>query len=90
MSRLDLSTFKNRNLIKFSIVFVIINFLINLKSLEFQYKHPKKKTQKFKVTVSNLYFHNLIANPIYCKFCYKIFSFNILDSQEFGPISKIC
>jgi len=54
MSRLDLSIFKNRNLKKFSIVFVIIIAPINLKSLEFQYKHPKKRTQGFKVTVPSL------------------------------------
>ena len=37
-----------------TIVFVIIDCLINLKSSGFQYKHPKKRTQKFKVMVSNL------------------------------------
>jgi hypothetical protein len=71
-------------------VFVIINCLINLKSSGFQYKHPKKKAKKFKVTVLNLQFHTLIVWSIYCKFCYKISNFDTLDSQGFALISQIC
>ncbi len=71
-------------------VVLIVNATINLKSLEFHYKHLKKKTQKFKVTVLNLQFHTLIACSIYYKFYYKISNFDTLDSQEFAPISQIC
>jgi hypothetical protein len=42
----------------------IVNVRINLKSSGFQYKHPKKRTQEFKVTVPSLQFHTLIAYPI--------------------------
>jgi len=31
-----------------------------------------------------------IAYSIYCKFCYRISDFDILNSQEFDPISQIC
>ncbi len=71
-------------------MFLIVNCPINLKSSGFQHKHPKKKAQKFKVTVLNLQFHTLIAWSIYYKFYYKISNFDTLDSQEFDPISQIC
>ncbi len=32
----------------------------------------------------------VVAYPIYCKYRYKIFNSNILDSQEFDPICQIC
>ncbi len=64
--------------------------MISLKSSGFQNKHSEKRTQKFKVTVLNLESHTLIAYWIYCKLCYKILNSNMLDSQEFDPISQIC
>ena len=71
-------------------VFVIINGMISIKLSGFKHKHPKKKAQKFKVTVLNLQFHTLIAYWIYCKLYCKTFNFDTLDSQKFAPISQIC
>ena len=41
-------------------------------------KGKKSKVQKFKIY------------SIYCKLYCKTFNFDILDSQEFDPISQIC